>query len=78
MTAPRPLACRSADPVLVFMVRVGWTSTRPVRPDEHVRHVLVASADGTGVDARLAACQMVACDPRCEMPTSAAIIDVYA
>lgn len=44
------------------------TSSRPVRPDEHVRRVVVSSTDGTGRDATLTAAQMVACDPRCEMP----------
>ena len=63
---------------VTYAIDVGWTSSRPVIPDEHVRRVVVSSTDGTGREATLVAAQMVACDPRCEMPTSTTIVGVEA
>jgi hypothetical protein len=53
-------------------VAVGWTSSRPVVPDEHTTYVVVSAA--TETDAVLAAAQMVASDPRCVMPTSTLLL----
>ena len=41
----------------VYAVRVGFTSRRPIVPDEHTAYVQVAA--DTGTEARLVACQMV-------------------
>jgi hypothetical protein len=45
------------DESWVWTVRVSWTSSRPVRPDEHVSFVRIAARDET--DAVLLAAQMV-------------------
>lgn len=63
------------EPVYVWTVLVGFTSRRPVVPDEHFATVLIASTDE--IDAQLAATQMVACWPHCVMPTSSKVIDAY-
>lgn len=54
-----------------LMVHVGWTSVRPIQPDQHWSGV-IATAD-TATDARLAAAQIVACRPECVMVTSTLI-----
>lgn len=54
-------------------VRVGWTSQRPLKPDEHVSTVVVTAEDV--INANLVACQMVACRPECEMVTSSGIVE---
>lgn len=57
-----------------YSVAVGWTSSRPVRPDEHVHVVtLFASND---VAAIRGAAQWMASRPGCQMPTSAEILEV--
>jgi hypothetical protein len=63
-----------------WTVEVGFTSTRPVRPDEHWTRVRVVAADA--VDAQLVAAQMVAAighahpwAPHAEMVTSTLIVD---
>jgi len=66
------------DVVMVFAVDVGWTSSRPVVPDEHVTRVVVATTEDTGRDATLVAAQMVACRRGCEMPTSTRVVGVWA
>ncbi len=58
----------------VWTIQVGWTSTRPVRPDEHTAWVHVWAS--TETEAQLVAAQMVACRPGCEMPTSTRILDL--
>ncbi|MGN6575268.1 MAG: hypothetical protein ACTHKG_06250 [Nocardioides sp.] len=66
----------------VFTVEVGWTSSRPIRPDEHVSTVQVAAPDE--VAATLLAAQVVASAPAwlavgrpgCEMPTSTRVVAV--
>jgi len=47
----------SAHPDLVFTVKVGYTTSRPVIPDEHTVHILVAAADH--IEAGLTAHDMV-------------------
>lgn len=59
---------------MIATVRVGWTSSRPIRVDEHLTTVVVAAKDE--IDANLLACQMVACRPECEMATSSGIVEV--
>jgi hypothetical protein len=56
---------------VTFTVDVGWTSTRPVRPDQHTSRVTVAA--DTGHQAELLALSMVAARPECVMPTSVVI-----
>ncbi len=58
---------------MIYRVDVGWTSSRPVIPDEHVRRVSVDARNA--VEAKLIAAQMVSCDPRCEMPTSTRMVE---
>lgn len=57
----------------VFTVLVGYTTTRPVVPDQHFAWVVVAT-EGGPTDAKLVAAQMAACHS--EMPTSTSVIDV--
>lgn len=64
----------------VWTVRVGFTSVRPVVPDQHVTHVLVEAC--TEIDARTLAAQIVGTQigrtwwrPHVEMVTSAVIVD---
>lgn len=64
------------DVPVVYTVRVGYTSRRPVIPDQHTAHVQVVSTGHDGVDAMLAAAQMVACWPWCVMPTSTEVVAV--
>jgi hypothetical protein len=61
----------------VFTVRVGWTSSRPIRPDEHVSWLrLTAESEAEAV---IAAAQQVQSTgatmtrPRCVMVTSARV-----
>lgn len=54
-----------------FTVDVGWTSSRPVVPDEHFSRVNVLAYSRT--EAELIALQMVACRPQCQMPTSSTV-----
>lgn len=64
---------------LTAVVTVGWTSSRPVRPDEHTSRVVVAA--DTETDATLTAAQIVSARrgggasgvPGCVMPTSTRI-----
>lgn len=53
-------------------MRVGYTTTRPVVPDEHFTTVVVTAENET--DAKLLAAQLVAA--RCEMVTSTEIIEL--
>lgn len=62
-------------PVYAARVAVGWTSERPVRPDQHLSGVVV-TAD-TLLDCTLIAAQMVACRPECEMVTSTAVLESW-
>jgi hypothetical protein len=59
--------------MVTLTVAVGWTSRRPVVPDQHVCRVIVTGRDD--VDAMLAAAQMVAVHPRCVMVTSTTLLD---
>lgn len=54
-----------------WTVRVGWTSVRPVRPDQHFSRIVIAADDATS--ASCAAAQWVASRPECVMPTSTEI-----
>ncbi|MEO6156399.1 MAG: hypothetical protein ABIQ39_02080 [Ilumatobacteraceae bacterium] len=56
-----------------YTIEVGWTSTRPIRPDEH-RSTFVIMAE-SGHAAELCALQWAASRPTCEMPTSSIVID---
>jgi len=47
----------NTHPDLVFTIKVGYTTSRPVIPDEHIVHVLVAAADH--IEAGLTAHDMV-------------------
>lgn len=58
---------------MIFTVDVGWTSTRPVRPDQHTSRIHLDAA--TAHDAELTALQIVAARPSCVMPTSSTVID---
>lgn len=51
----------ASDAGWVWTVEVGWTSTRPVRPDEHTSYVTVAARNEA--EAVLVAAQMVAAVP---------------
>ena len=53
---------------------VGWTSTRPIRPDEHVSSVTTVGRDLN--ECSLVAAQIAACRPECEMVTSTTLIDL--
>lgn len=57
----------------VFTIDVGWTSQRPVIPDQHVSRVAVAT-DGGLADAKLLAAQIVGC--HAVMPTSTTFVSV--
>ena len=64
----------------VWTVRVGFTSVRPVRSEQHVTHVLVEAP--SEIEARTLAAQMVGTQvgpcglrPHVEMVTSATIVD---
>ena len=64
--------------MITVTVLVGWTSHRPVRPDEHVSAVTVAvpftsTLAAAELEASLIAVAMVICRPPCEMPTSTTI-----
>lgn len=56
-----------------FWIEVGFTTSRPVVPDEHTAFVIVATDKGA-TDAQLTAAQMVA--GHSEMPTSTRIVRV--
>jgi len=56
-----------------FTVRVGFSTVRPIVPDQHFHWVVIATDRGPN-DAQLAAAQMVA--GRGEMPTSTKIVHV--
>lgn len=62
-----------------YTVEVGWTNTRPVRPDEHRSRVTLMAHTGAG--AELLALSMVSARAGtpgirpCEMPTSSTVID---
>lgn len=58
---------------MTYTVDVGWTSVRPVRPDQHTSRVTVLA--NTGTEAELLALSMVAARPSCVMPTSSVVID---
>lgn len=63
-----------------FIVRVGWTSHRPVRPDEHVSWLRLSAQ--SEAEAVVAAAQQVQgtgatmTRPRCVMVTSARVTHV--
>jgi len=56
-----------------FIVLVGYTTQRPLIPDQHYACVAVATDRGPN-DATLVAAQMVACHST--MPTSTEIVEV--
>lgn len=56
-----------------YTVEVGWTSTRPVRPDQHVSRVTVWAVNAA--EAELLALAMVAARPSCVMPTGSVVTD---
>ena len=53
---------------MLFHVQVGWTSSRPVRPDEHLSQVALLA--GSEREAHLVAAQWVLANPNAVMPTS--------
>lgn len=55
----------------IFTIAVGFTTVRPIVPDQHIHFVIIATDRGP-IDAQLAAAQMVA--GRGEMPTSTTIL----
>jgi hypothetical protein len=73
---------RGFAPPGAWLVRVGWTSSRPIVPDQHVSQVVVWAADE--VEASLVAAQIVAAvdrpsvsgRPGCVMPTRTAVLEV--
>jgi hypothetical protein len=56
-----------------YTLDVGWTSSRPVVPDEQESRVIVLAV--SYYDAVGAAACMMACKPNCEMPTIATARD---
>lgn len=62
-----------------FTVDVGWTNTRPVRPEQHTSRVTVMA--DSGAEAELIALSMACARTppvgfaSCEMPTSSTVID---
>lgn len=56
----------------IFWIDVGWTSVRPVIPDQHVSRVVVAAESLS--EARLLAAQIVGC--HAVMPTSTSFVRV--
>lgn len=58
--------------MITATVRVGFTTSRPIRVDEHFSTVVVSARDED--EATLIAAQMVASRPGCEMPTSTEIV----
>lgn len=71
-----------SDFPLTFTMRVGWTSQRPVVPDQHVSHVVVMA--DTANDAHLLAAYMLLgrrhpiTGAPCVMVTSTHVLDVIA
>lgn len=53
---------------------VGWTSVRPIVPDQHWSRVVVDAE--TELAGELLALQIVASRPGCEMPTRSEIVEV--
>lgn len=63
------------DPdMFLYNVAVGFTTHRPVRPDEHMSQVTLMAADDS--DAIRTAIMIVCQRPGVEMPTSSAILSV--
>ncbi len=60
--------------VSLYQVLVGWTSSRPVRPDEH-EHILTLWATDD-IDAVLSAALWVGARKKCEMVTRMTILTV--
>lgn len=58
----------------IFTVDVGFTTSRPIIPDQHVSRVMVAADND--IDAQLIAMHMVTVRPNVQMPTSATIVAV--
>jgi hypothetical protein len=50
-----------------FTVHVGWSSVRPIIPDQHWSSVDVAADNA--MQAEIIAAQIVSCRPSCEMVT---------
>lgn len=63
-------------PDLTFTVAVGFTTQRPVIPEQHLHHVIVTAQDD--IEARLTAHAMVRGHRGVVMVTSAKIINVIA
>lgn len=59
---------------MLVHVLVGWTSSRPVIPDEHT-HLIVVDCP-TETAATLLAAQWVAHRPGCQMPTSTKVLRI--
>lgn len=62
-------------PDVTFAIFVGFTTDRPIQPDQHFARVIVAAQ--TDHDACLVAAQMVACNRGVEMVTSTVITDFW-
>lgn len=60
--------------MLKYIVQVGWTSRRPVRPDEYVSRVVIM--EDSDHNAHLTAAYMVANRTGCVMITSTKIEEV--
>lgn len=61
-------------PPVTCRVAVGWSSHRPIRPDEHTSLVVVEAA--TKSDCERVAAQMVGCRPQCKMVTRTTTLDL--
>lgn len=62
------------QPDITATIVVGWSSHRPIRPDEHSSTVVVTGS--TQIDCELAAAQIVATRRQCEMVTRISTIDI--
>jgi hypothetical protein len=62
-------------PPMTFVLDVGFTTVRPVIPDQHHARVVVSVHDE--IEATLVAAQIVACGRAVEMVTSTAITDYW-
>lgn len=60
----------------IYAFEVGYTTSRPLRPDEHRTHVVVAGEDSTRgfLEARWTAVAIAAATRRAEMVTSTKLI----
>lgn len=53
---------------MIFTVQVGWTTSRPVRPNEHLSTLIILATSER--EAHLIAAQWTLANPHTTMPTS--------